>query len=135
MALADQATALLLLTEVSVESLHHLRDRVPELAARVGDPSREVNPVAVVVAARSQDAPAVLQQVSRVLESVGSPVPVLGSLAVDPHAARLLRQGQITLRMGRGDLLRSAGDLTAAVIRRWPHLADTPTATVEAVTP
>ena len=123
MALAQRATAVLVLTEVSVENLFHLRARVPEFASQFGDPSQPVNPVAVVALARRRDAAAAVQQIGRVLESVGCPVPVLGSLAIDPVSAQRLRGGQIWARMGRGHLLRSAAELADRVTQRWPHLA------------
>ena len=121
--LAQRATALLLLTHVTVEGLHHLRDRVPELASGFGDPSQPVNPVAVVALARRRDGAAAVGQVTRVLDSVGSPIPVLGHLAVDPATVHRLRSGPVTPRMLRSDLLRSAAALVAALHQRWPHLA------------
>jgi hypothetical protein len=123
MALAHRSTVILVLTEVSVEHLFHLRGRVPELASQFGDPSQPVNPVAVVALARRRDAADAVQQISRVLESVGCPVPVLGSLAIDPGSAQRLREGQIWVRMGRGHLLRSAADVVDRVTERWPTLA------------
>ena len=46
---AQQSTAVLLVTRVDLESLAHLRDRVAELAGSVGDPGRDRSPVGVVV--------------------------------------------------------------------------------------
>ena len=123
LALAHRATAVLVLTKVSVEHLFHLRARVPELASHFGDPSQTVNPVAVVPVARRQDAAGAVQQIGRVLESVGCPVPALGSLAIDPVSAERLRGGQIWARMGRGQLLKSAADVADRVVQRWPQLA------------
>lgn len=123
-ALAQRATAIVVLTAVTVESLFHLRDRLPELASQFGDPSRAVSPLAVVTLARRRDAGVAVQQVTRVLESVGCPVPSLGSLAIDRTSAQQLREGRITPRVARGHLLRSAADIVTGVLRRWPHLAD-----------
>lgn len=122
-ALAHRATAVLVLTKVSVEYLFHLRARVPELASQLGDPSQPVNPVAVVAVAGRSDAAAAVQQIERVLESVGCPVPVLGSLAIDPVSAQRLREGLVWARMGRGHLLRSAADVVEQIHQRWPLLA------------
>lgn len=121
--LAQHATAVVVLTEVSVESLFHVRDSLPELASQLGDPTTAVNPVAVVMLARRRDVASAVHQTARVLASVGCPVPVLGSLAVAPSTARRLRQGQLTPRMTRGPLLRSAADVAARIVQRWPHLA------------
>lgn len=123
LALAHRATAVLVLTEVSVEHLFHLRARVPELASQFGDPGQPVNPVAVVAVAKRRAAADAVQQIGRVLESVGCPVPVLGSLAVDPGSAQRLRDGLVWARMGRGHLLRSAADVVGQVSQRWLQLA------------
>lgn len=131
-ALAQHATAVLVLADVTVESLFHLRDRVPELASQFCDPADPVNPVAVVALARRRNVASAVQQVSRVLASVGCPVPVLGSLAVDPASAHRLREGRLTPRLGRGHLLRSAADVATRIVQRLPQLA-TPTEPAEAV--
>ena len=132
-AIAQAATAVLVVTRVSAESLYHLRDRMPELTARFGDPSREVHPVAVVTCAPRRHAHRAAQQVERVLAGIGSPVPVLGNFAVDPPAAQGLRLGQLPPRTARGALLRSAAEVSAVCIRRWPELAPADAVPVEAV--
>lgn len=121
--LAQQATAVLVLTPVTVESLFHLRDRLPELASQLADPTAAVNPVGVVALARRRDVTSAVHQVTRVLDSVGCPVPVLGCLAVDATSAHRLCEGHLTARMSRGHLLRSAMDVATRVTQRWPQLA------------
>lgn len=124
--LAQDATAVLVLTGVSVEALYHLRDRVIELAHALGDPSRPRNPVAVVVVARSGEAPAAVRQVMQMLEATGSPIPVAGTIALDPQAAHQLRHGRQPRRIQRTDLFRSATDLATTVCQWWPQLAGHP---------
>ncbi len=123
--LAKAATAVLVLAQVSVESLYHLRERVQDLSAIIGDPSRERHPVAVVVAARRGDDRA-LTQVRRMLDAVGSPIPVAGVLATDPAAAEALRTGEIRRGLDRSDLIRSAAELAGTLLTWWPQLADPP---------
>jgi hypothetical protein len=120
---AQACTAVLVLARVSVEGLFHLRERIGDLAHAVGDPSRSRNPVAVVVLTRRREAGAAVRHVSRMLEAVGSPIPVAGVLAEDAAAARELAAGEMTRRLTGGDLLRSAGELVGTVCRWWPELA------------
>jgi hypothetical protein len=129
--LAHDATAVLVLTGVSVEALYHLRDRVIEFAHTIGDPSRPRNPVAVAVVARPGESTAAVRQVTRMLEATGSPIPVAGTIALDPPAARQLRHGRQPRRMQRTDLFRSATELATTVCQWWPQLADHPPEAVE----
>ena len=129
-ALARASTAVLLLARPDLPGLYHLRDRVGELAASLGDPSQDRHPVAVVVRARAGSAGrAALQQVRQVLAAAGSPVPVAGLFADDPAAITLLRQGVLSRRLLGSDLVRSAQALAATLIGWWPHLAAGPAAT------
>lgn len=121
--LARAATAVLVLAEVSVEGLYHLRERVNELAHVLGDPTRSHNPVAVVVAAGRKDAGSAVRQVTHLLQAGGSPIPVAGVAAVDPVAAQQLREGQLSKRAAAGDLLTGARELAATVCAWWPQLA------------
>lgn len=122
-AVAREATAVLVLARVSVEDLFHLRERVGELAHALGDPGRARNPVVVVVAAPRKEASAAVRQVTHMLQAGGSPIPVAGVVAVDPAAAEQLRAGQVPKRVRGGDLLKSAGELAARLCAWWPQLA------------
>jgi hypothetical protein len=124
--LAHKATAVLVLARLNVGSLYHLRDRVTELAHTIGDPSRDRNPVAVVVLARPHAAGEAVRQVTRMLEAVGCPIPVAGTIAVDPKTAQRLHHGQLPPRLERTDLFRSATELAATVCQWWPELAPRP---------
>jgi hypothetical protein len=122
-AVARQATAVLVLAQVSVEGLFHLRERVNELAHALGDPSRQRNPVAVVVSARRKDASAAVRQATHMLQAGGSPIPVAGVAALDPSAAEQLRDGRMSKRVSGGDLLAGAGELAATLCGWWPQLS------------
>jgi len=120
---ARVSTAVLLLARPDLAGLYHLRDRVGELAASLGDPAQERSPVAVVVRARAgTTGRAAVEQVQQVLEAAGSPVPVAGLFAEDPVAIALLREGVATRRLLGSDLVRSVRALTETVLGWWPQL-------------
>jgi hypothetical protein len=124
--LAQEATAVLVLARLNVGALYHLRDRVAELSHAIGDLSRDRNPVAVAVLARPHEAAEAVRQVIRMLEAVGSPIPVAGAIAVDPKTARRVRHGEMPPRAERTDLFRSAADLSSTLCQWWPQLAHRP---------
>ena len=130
-ALARAATAVLVVTRVSVEDLYHLRERVNELSHTLGDPLLQRNPVAVVVAAPRKEAAAAVRQVSHMLQAGGSPIPVAGYVASDATSAAALRAGEMPRRPARSELLSSAQELAARLTGWWPGLgaAATPSAT------
>jgi hypothetical protein len=125
-ALARAATAVLVVTRVSVEDLYHLRERVNELAHTLGDPRLQRHPVAVVVAAPRKEAAAAVRQVTHMLQAGGSPIPVAGYVATDPAAAAALRAGELPKRAVRSDLLASAAELVATLGSWWPELTAQP---------
>jgi hypothetical protein len=122
MPVAKAAHALLVVSRLSVEDLYHLRERVTDLAATVGDPTLPRHPLAVVVSTPRKDATAAVRQVSRMLESVGSPIPVLGAFHQDDPAAADLRRGAASRRVTGGVMLASAATLCSEILRRWPEL-------------
>lgn len=120
---ARASTAVLLLARPDLSGLYHLRDRVGELAASLGDPGQERNPVVVVVRARAGAAGrAAVEQVRQVLGAAGSPVPVAGLFAEDPAAIALLREGVASRRLLGSELVRSVQALTETVLGLWPQL-------------
>jgi len=124
---AAMSTAVLLLARPDLEGLYHLRERVSELAATVGRPTLDRTPLAVVVRARAgAEGNAGVEQVRALLESIGSPVPVLGVFAEDPAAVAALRGRQLTRKLLNTDLLRSARTLAESLFIRWPQLAPPP---------
>lgn len=119
-ALAREATAVLVLAEPTLEGLYRVRDRVEHLANLMADSSRPA--VAVVVrAARRQDAAAV-DQVSQVLQAAGSPVQVAGVIADDPDGAGALWEARTGRALTRSGLMRSASVLARRVVAWWPQL-------------
>ena len=125
---AQQSTAVLLVTRVDLESLAHLRDRAAELAGSVGDPGRDRPPVGVVVTGPPKARRFSLEQASQVLASIGSPVPVVGFLPDDPVGVQGLWAGVMTRRFAGSDLVRSARSVAESVLTSWPSL-------IPAVTP
>jgi hypothetical protein len=121
--MARAATAVLLLARADLEGLFQLRERAGELAQLLGDVTREVNPVAVVVTGPPKQRAQALRQVTEMLTAAGSPVPVAGFFAHDPAAAAGLWQGQVTRRLAGSELVRSARDIAETVIGWWPQLA------------
>ena len=123
-ALARAATAVLVLTAMSVEGLYRARDRVGDLTRAVGDPARARTPVGVIVRTARRGAPAAERQAAAMLAAAGSPAPVLGSVWDDATAAAEIRCGTPGKRTHRGDLLASAHRLADAVRAGWPDLAE-----------
>ena len=125
---AQQSTAVLLVTRVDLESLAHLRDRAAELAGSVGDPNQDRSPVGVVVTGPPKARRFSLEQARQVLASIGSPVPVVGFLPFDPVGAQGLWAGVMTRRFAGSDLVRSVRSVAESVLTSWPSL-------IPAVTP
>ena len=121
--IAKASTVVLLLARPDLAGLYHLRDRVAELAATLGDPAAERNPVAVVVRAQAGNAgKASVGQVRQLLVAAGSPIPVVGLFADDPAGVALLRAGQLTRRLLGSELVRSGQALAETVLSCWPQL-------------
>lgn len=120
---AKESVAVLLLARPDLEGLYRLRDRLTELAGKLGDPSRDRSPVAVVVRARpGKEAKAAIGQVQQLLEAAGSPIRVLGVFADDPDGVAVLRAGELSRRLLGSELVRSGRALVEAVLSRWPQL-------------
>jgi len=124
---AAMSTAVLLLARPDLEGLYHLRERVGELATTVGRPMLDRAPLAVVVRARAgTEGNAGVEQVRALLEAVGSPVPVLGVFAEDPAAVAALRGRQLTRKLLKTELLRSARTLAESLLAQCPQLMPPP---------
>lgn len=119
---ARASIAVLLLARPDLAGLYHLRDRVAELAASMGDPALERSPVAVVVRAKSGTAKDAVAQVRQMLEAAGSPIPVAGVFADDSAGVAMLRAGQPTARLLASDLIQSGRSLAQTVLSWWPQL-------------
>ncbi|MDQ2836239.1 MAG: hypothetical protein M3Y42_11820 [Actinomycetota bacterium] len=119
---ARASEAVLLVARPSLEGLYHLRDRVNELSSMVGDTSRERNPLAVVVVAPARDGDRALDEVRRMLDAAGSPVPVAGMIAADDKGTRAMWDGTLTKKSEKSALLSSARALTRTLLAWWPDL-------------
>jgi hypothetical protein len=119
---ARASAAVLLVARPTLEGLYHLRDRVNELSGMVGDTGRERNPLAVVVLAPARDRARAADEVKRMLDAAGSPVPVAGSLAFDLKGAAALWAGVRTKQLEKSALLSSARTLSQALLEWWPEL-------------
>jgi hypothetical protein len=122
-AVAKASTVLVLLARADLPGFFHLRDRVTELCATVGDPTREVNPVTVVVTGPAKTRNTALAEVSALLTSVGSPARVAGFIPQDRQAAQDLWAGQVTRRLAGSPLIRSVRHLAEALLASSPELA------------
>jgi hypothetical protein len=122
--LARSATVVVLVTRADTESLAHLRDRAVELAEDVGGPHRLRTPLGVVVRAMPRDERPAVARAEKLLESVGSPVPVLGALTDDPSGAAALWCGTVPKRALSRGFFDSARTITSRVRSTWPELSE-----------
>lgn len=123
---AQAATLALLVTRYDVEGLARLRDRVDEqsvLPAAMDDGRTRVG---VVVVAPSRQKDEAVSETQKVLDSVGSPVPVVGAVAWDPRSASALWAGVVTRRLAGGELIRSTRTLAELIMTRWPEAVTVP---------
>jgi hypothetical protein len=124
LSIARRATVCILVARADTAGLGHLRERVEELAAELGGPHRLRSPLAVVVRAEARDAGAAHNRVRKLLDSIGSPVPVLAGLPEDASTVRAVMNGTLTKRITRSPLMRSSRDLVAAIRATWPELTE-----------
>lgn len=118
---AKAASIVLLVMRATTEGLGHLRARVEELGEYVGDPRRERTSVGVVLVADSRDEGAAVHRTRALLESIGSPAPVVGVFRHDPASAAALWAGPLTPKLIKSPLLKSAGQLVTELWRLWPE--------------
>lgn len=120
---AKAAGVTLLVTRATVEGLGRLWERVGELSEALGDPGRDRPPLGVVLVAEPARAKAGEQRARAVLDMVGSPVPVLGTVAFDPRSVEQLCTPGPHRKLGKSPLLRSSHQLLNRIWALWP---DTP---------
>lgn len=118
---AKAAAIVLLVMRASPEGLGHLRDRIEELSGYVGDPSRDWTSLGVVLVASSREERAAVHRTRALLDSIGSPAPVVGVFQHDPAAAAELWSGPLSKRIAKGPLVRSAERLVESVWQLWPQ--------------
>jgi hypothetical protein len=119
--IAKAASIVLLVMRPSTEGLGHLRARVEDLAEYVGDPRRERTSVGVVLVADGRDEDAAARRTRALLDSIGSPAPVVGVFRHDPAAAGALWSGPVSKKLIKSPLLKSGGQLVSEMWRLWPE--------------
>jgi len=118
---AKAAGVVLLVMRASTEGLGHLRARIEELSEYVGDPRRERTSVGVVLVADSSDEGGAIHRTRALLESIGSPAPVVGVFRHDPAAAAALWSGPLTKKLVKSALVKSGEQLVSEMWRLWPE--------------
>lgn len=122
---AKAASVVLLVMRASTEGLGHLRARVEELAEHVGDPRRERTSVGVVLVADGREAAAAVHRTRALLESIGSPAPVVGVFRHDPASAAALWAGPLSKKLIKSPLVKSGEQLVSELWRLWPEAMGT----------
>jgi hypothetical protein len=115
--LLAQASAVVLLTRVSLGEVIRLRDRVSVLAASMQRRGRPAGRIDVVVITDYKNFGAAIAEVRQALRQGGAPARVVGGLAYEPKSANQLR-GQWTGKLDKSMFIRTAraiaGDLASA---------------------
>jgi hypothetical protein len=115
--LLRHAAVLLLVARATVDSVAHARDRLAALAGRLGDGGVPGPALGLVLVAPPRESRAAGEQVGEALRAARLPAEVLGTIADDPKAARLL-SGRWHGRLGGSLLVRSARQLAAQLHAR-----------------
>ena len=140
---AAAAAVLLVMRADTREDLYHGRDRVGELAGRLGQGPHRRSPLAVAVVCPSRDGRRAAADARRVLASQAatSTIPVLGFLAEDARGVAELRAGELSRRLLGSELITSARTLAETLLSWWPEFrpvsaaqADSPEPTPHAAT-
>lgn len=124
---AKAASVVLLVMRATTEGLGHLRARVDELAEYVGDPRRERTSVGVVVVSDAREQAAAVTRTRTLLDSIGSPAPVVGVFRHDPAEATLLWSQPLGKRLLKSALVKSGTELTSQMWKLWPEAMATVT--------
>jgi hypothetical protein len=116
--LLAQASAVILLTRVSLGEVIRLRDRVNVLAAALQRRGRPAGRIDVVVITDYKNFGAAITEVGQALRQGGAPARVVGGLAHEPKSADQLR-GEWSGKLDKSMFIRTAraiaGDLASAL--------------------
>lgn len=118
---AKAAEIVLLVMRPTTEGLGHLRARVDELAEYVGDPRRERTSVGVVLVADARQENDAIGHTRQLLNSIGSPAPVVGVFRHDPASAAALWSGPLTPKLIKSPMLKSVSALVTSLWQLWPE--------------
>ncbi len=108
MPVAAAADVVVAVARASVESVYHLRDRLAVLVPSLAATARVAPAVRVLLVAEPRRGEEAVREAGRVFEHDGLPTSVLGWLAVDPAAVSMLQDGDLSARLDRSMLMRSA---------------------------
>lgn len=117
-AVARAAEVTLLVTRATTEGLGRLWERAVELVDALGDIGQGTPPLGVVLV--SEHAHAAEAQARAVLDLVGCPAPVVGTVAFDPRAAAQLWAGGGG-HLRRSSLYRSGQRVVERIFELWPE--------------
>ncbi|MCW2528610.1 MAG: hypothetical protein JWM76_3470 [Pseudonocardiales bacterium] len=119
---AAMSTIVVLIARATPEGLYHLRERATVLTARLGQGLQGRSPLTVAVLCPAREHEARLRDVRTHLaaEASTSTIPVSGWIADDAPTVRAMRQGQLTRKLARSDLVQSARELVATLLSTWP---------------
>ena len=121
-AIARAASVVLILGREDAAGLYHLRERVLDLSAAVGDTSRARNPVGVVLRCKDTYQRQTERQVAHLLAVAGSPVPVAGVFVDEPIPVAALNSGHVTRRVSGSRTLNSVRQLIRTIVATWPEV-------------
>jgi hypothetical protein len=121
---AREATVAVLVSRADTESLGRLRERIEALAGELGRPGVMSTPLAVVVRAEPGDDRGAGPRVQRLLASIGSPVPVIGTVPTDPAGAAALWSGPSSRRLVRAPIIAAGRSITGRLRAHWPELTE-----------
>ncbi|MFI6476789.1 hypothetical protein ACIBH1_02580 [Nonomuraea sp. NPDC050663] len=114
---------IVLLVRPQLDQVAHLRDRITSLGAALGERTRAVPPLGVVVVAEPKQYGRAIGEVRRVLSGAGmNENVVLGGLAHDVKGAELLR-GEWGGRLDRTLLIRSTRELATTLTGHLARVA------------
>lgn len=120
---AAASTVVLLIGRATPEGLYHLRERASGLTARLGQGMHGRSPLTVALICSVRDHKTRLGDLRKHLtaDAATSDIPIAGWIADDPRSAQQMREGQVTQKLTRSDLIRSMSDVAEALLSWFPQ--------------
>lgn len=125
-AFLPRADVVLLLVRADVAGLYRLRDRVLALASQLAPTGTDTPRLAVAVRTGRAERSRAVTQVQELLDSIGSPVPIVGVVVDDQRAAARVWTDVSVRRASRRSLLGSVQGVAEALLAMpiWPPVLD-----------
>lgn len=125
-AVLPRADVVLLLVRADVAGLYRMRDRVSALATVLAATGSDTPRLAVAVRTPRSERTRAIAQVQELLDSIGSPVPIAGTVVDDEQGAACVWTGRAVGRPGRSRLHSCARALVEALLALplWPPVPD-----------